>query len=125
MRVVGLGGRCVPVVGGVGEWVDDGVFSGRDGGVVCSAIRRGRGVGARDAVGEDGVALGVVREDEVYAELVVVEVVVRELGGDLRRVHAAWSWLERPLRLVVRRAETGARAFGVRVVVAAGLAAAA
>lgn len=78
-----------------------------------SAVGRGRGVGACDTgIGENGIALGVVREDKVDAYLVVVEVVVWQLGN-LRCVVHCWCWLKRSLSAVgVWWAKVCACAFG-------------
>lgn len=81
--------------------------------VGSSAVGRRRGVGACDTgIGENGNALGVVREDKVDAYLVVVEVVVGQLGN-LRCVVYRWCWLERSLSAVrVWWAEVRACALG-------------
>ena len=93
-------------VPGWNEWVDS------------SAVGRRRGVGACDTgIGEDGNALGVVREDKVDAYLVVVEVVVWQLDR-LTCVVDCGCWLERSLSERVWWAQVRARALGSLVVAA-------
>lgn len=73
--------------------------------VGSSAVGRRRGVGACDTgIGENGNALGVVREDKVDAYLVVVEVVDWQLDRLVCVVHCG-CWLKGPLSVRVRWAE--------------------
>ena len=91
---------------GWNEWVDS------------SAVGRRRGVGACDTgIGENGNALGVVREDKIDAYLVVVEVVVWQLDW-LACIVDSGCWLKRSLSLGVWWAEVGARALRSWVVAA-------
>jgi len=83
--------------------------------VSSSSVRRRRGIGAC-AVGvlENGVALGVVRQDEVYADLIIVKIVVWQRHGLVDRC-ARLEWY---LAMAVRRAQVGAGALGTWLITA-------